>query len=225
MHPPSALAGRSRRGKHAAMESRAQHPPFVWLGRQPYLPLWQQLQQRAGEIAAGTAPEIIWSCEHEPVYTTGQRAVDNRQAATLPAPLVVTDRGGETTFHGPGQLMLYPLLNLRERQIQVRHYVELLEASCIGLLADYGVTASRRCGLPGVWVGSRKIAAIGLRIKNGVAYHGMALNVSCDLAWFAAINPCGTGLPACRLQELTGTLPALECIAGEWQQHLQRLIA
>lgn len=198
--------------------------PFAWLGRQPYEPTWQRLQARAAAIAAGTDSEIIWACEHDPVYTTGRRAIDNRHSPQLPAPLIVTDRGGETTFHGPGQVMLYPLLNLKQRRIKVRQYVYLLEQACILLLADYGVLAERHCGLPGVWVDDRKIAAIGLRVVGGVAYHGMALNVHCDLAWFDAINPCGTGLKACRLQDLIGMKPELSRVAEQWQGHLQRSI-
>jgi len=201
------------------------HLPFNWLGRQPYEPIWRQLQQRAAAIARHEAEEVIWACEHDPVYTTGLRAVDNRCRERLPAPLIITDRGGETTWHGPGQVMLYPLINLKKRRIKVRQYVQILEQACILLLADYGIMAGRREGLPGVWVDQRKIAAIGLRVHNGISYHGMALNVSCDLSWFAAINPCGTGLAACRLQDFSDQLPALHRIAEQWQQHLQQSIA
>jgi len=197
---------------------------YDWLGRQPYEPTWRQLQHRAAAIARHEAKEIIWGCEHDPIYTTGRRAIDNRSAPNLPAPLVITDRGGETTFHGPGQVMLYPLLNLKQRRLKIRQYVHLLEHACILLLADYGVMAGRLEGQPGVWVNGQKIAAIGLRVQGGISYHGMALNVSCDLSWFDAINPCGTGLPACRLQDLIGTAPELQRIAEQWQRYLQRSI-
>ncbi len=198
--------------------------PYAWLGHRPYEPVWRQLQQRAIAIARQGAPEIIWACEHDPVYTTGRRAIDNRHAPSLPAPLVITDRGGETTWHGPGQVMLYPLLNLKRRRIKIRQYVYLLEQACILLLADYGVMAGRRDDLPGVWVDGCKIAAIGLRVRDGVTYHGMALNVHCDLSWFSAIDPCGTGLAACRLQDMVGDIPDLETIAAQWQVYLQRSI-
>ncbi|HXH64879.1 MAG TPA: lipoyl(octanoyl) transferase LipB, partial [Mariprofundaceae bacterium] len=157
-----------------------------------------------------------WVCEHDAVYTTGRRGCDNRTVATLPAPLVHTDRGGETTFHGPGQLMLYPLIDLRRRRLGVRDYVSLLEASCIGLLERLGVAAQRRCGFPGVWTDRGKIAALGVRVQHGVAYHGMALNVDVDPAWFACIDPCGLSLPVDRLADHGLALPPDAELGGRW---------
>ncbi len=192
---------------------------YQWMGRQAYAPVWRQLQQRAWDVAAGKCSEIIFSCEHEPVYTTGKRGVDNRLGAELPAPVVQTDRGGEMTFHGPGQIMLYPVIHLRHRGIGVKQYVHLLEASCIDLLGEFGVEATRRNGFPGVWTGRGKIAALGVRVSRGVAYHGMALNVDVDDRWFAAINPCGLQSGVASMSGFIDPLP-LSALAMCWQSGL-----
>jgi len=188
---------------------------FSWLGRQDYVAFREKMQQHADLLQHGDAREIIWSCEHEPVYTTGKRGVDNRRQTALPAPLIETDRGGETTYHGPGQVMLYPILSLRSRGLGVRDYVCLLEQSCIDLLDHQGIAAARRDGLPGIWIGAAKIAAIGLRISHGVVWHGMALNVSVPPQWFAAINPCGTGLAVSCLADFNHPPPLAE-LADQW---------
>ena len=197
---------------------------FEWLGHRLYEPTWELLQHRAIAVASLEEPEIIWSCEHEPVYTTGRRAVDNREQPTLPAPLIYTDRGGETTFHGTGQIMLYPTVHLKRRQITPKQYVSLLEQSAINLLETMGVTAERRCGLPGVWTKEGKIVAIGLRIQNGVAYHGMALNVDVASEWFSAINPCGTGKKSVNLSDYIEKPEKLETIATQWGSLLNLLL-
>lgn len=197
---------------------------YQWLARQPYGPMWSRMQQRAIAVADGLLPEIIWTCEHEEVYTTGRRGVDNRLGGELPAPMIVTDRGGETTFHGPGQIMLYPVINLRQRGIGVRDYVYLLEQSCIDLLAGMGVHADRRSGFPGIWLETGKIAALGVRVTHGVAYHGMALNVDVDVRWFAAINPCGLGLPAISLASRITPLPSQE-LADSWNRCFEKLLS
>ena len=200
--------------RHAANAGRTV-PGFEWLGRQPYEPMWRRLQQHAEAVAGGEAKEIIWVCEHEPVYTTGTRGVDNRVVNELPAPLVHTDRGGETTFHGHGQIVFYPIISLRQRRLGVKQYVRLLEQSCINLLASLSVQSVRRCGFPGVWTDGGKIAALGVRVLRGVAYHGMAMNVSVEPRWFAAINPCGTGEPVVNLASLC--IPPLLCnMAQQW---------
>jgi lipoyl(octanoyl) transferase len=199
-------------------------PGFEWLGAQAYEPTWHRLQAKATAVATGTSDEIIWSCEHEPVYTTGRRAVDNRAQPTLPAPLIHTDRGGETTFHGTGQIMLYPIIHLRKRHITAKQYVHLLEQSAIDLLGGLGIETDRRCGLPGVWTKEGKIAAIGLRIHNGVAYHGMALNVDVAAHWFDVINPCGTGKKSVSMTRYIGKTPELEALAGLWRSHLTSLL-
>lgn len=198
---------------------------FEWLGVQPYEPIWQRLQQHAAALATHEQGEIIWACEHEPVYTTGRRAVDNRTQDELPAPLIRTDRGGETTFHGTGQLMLYPIIDLKNRGIAPRRYVHLLEQSVIDLLMPMAVHAERICTLPGVWVDGEKIAAIGLRISGGIAYHGMALNVDVKPEWFDPINPCGTGRKSVSLSRWLNPAPDLAPLAGKWSACLQQLLA
>jgi len=190
-------------------------PSWQWLGRQPYLPLWQRMQRRACDIAGGRDEEVIWSCEHEPVYTTGRRGIDNRMMAELPAPLLRIDRGGETTFHGPGQLLLYPVIHLRRRGIRVRDYVHMLEQSCIDVLAGMDIDAGRRCGFPGVWIGAGKVAALGVRVANGVVYHGMALNLDVEPHWFQAINPCGLTLSAVNAKDYAD-LPPMARVADSW---------
>jgi len=131
--------------------------------------------------------------------------------------MIAVDRGGETTFHGPGQIMLYPVIHLRQRDITVREYVHLLEQSCIDLLTGMGVDADRRTGFPGVWLEQGKIAALGVRVTHGVVYHGMALNVNVDARWFAAIDPCGLGLPAISLTSRI-TPPSLQELADRWNR-------
>lgn len=185
--------------------------------------MWVQMRQRAADLADGLADEIVWSCEHTAVYTTGRRGMDNRVGDTLPAPLVQTDRGGETTFHGPGQIMLYPVVHLRRRNLGVRDYVHILEQSCIHLLANLGVAAGRRTGFPGVWTEDGKIAALGVRVSRGVAFHGMALNVDVGDGWFAAIDPCGLGLPAVNLAAIM-TPPAKQELAHCWHGCFGRLM-
>jgi len=190
-------------------------PGFEWLGRQSYKPVWQQMQLRAKTIAEEKAEEIIWICEHEPVYTTGRRGVDNRLGEKLPAPVIETDRGGEMTFHGPGQLMLYPVIDLRRRGMGVKQYVCLLEQSCMDTLTSLGIPSERRIGFPGVWTEQGKIAALGIRVSKGVAYHGMALNISVESRWFNAINPCGIGKSTVNLSSFC-TPPVLCDLAATW---------
>jgi len=190
----------------------------------PYEPLLLMMQQQALGLQQGTGQEVVWCCEHAPIYTTGRRAIDNRTRPDLPAPLLRTDRGGETTFHGQGQLMLYPILNLKGRQLAPRGYVSLLERSAIHLLQHYGIPASQRSGTPGVWTSRGKIAAIGLRISRGVVWHGMALNITTDPAWFNAIRPCGLDLGVDRMANHT-TPPAIELVAEQWVKELRQLLA
>jgi len=205
-------------------ESNSASLTYAWLDRQPYEGLWHRLQTHAEAVAAGKQTEIIFSCEHEPVYSTGRRGIDNRLHEILPAPVVRSDRGGEMTFHGPGQLMLYPIIHLRARGLGVKAYVHLLEQACIDVLQALGVHAKRRCGFPGVWTEQGKIAALGVRIRRGVAYHGMALNVDVDPAWFAAINPCGLQSGIISLSHFTDKAFALDKLADSWQQRFRDLL-
>jgi len=198
-------------------------PEFTWLGLQPYHFVWNQMRVLSSQLAQGKACEKILSCEHLPVFTTGKRGIDNRMM--LPdIPFVQTDRGGETTFHGPGQLMLYPIIHLRSRELGIRDYVHLFEQSCIDLLAVSGLKASRKHGLPGVWIGDAKIAAIGLRVRNGVVYHGMGLNVDVSSQYFNLIHPCGSTFPITNIKAHLETAPRISSLAIEWNAHFMRLL-
>ncbi|MDQ6974123.1 MAG: lipoyl(octanoyl) transferase LipB [Mariprofundaceae bacterium] len=192
-----------------------------WLGRQAYVQQWKKLQHHARELAQHHAHEMVLGCEHEPIYTTGKRGIDNRYSA-LSAPLLSTDRGGETTFHGLGQVMFYPVIHLRQRGISVRTYIETLEDSAIQLLQYYDIEAYRWCGKPGVWTSQGKIVAIGIRVRNGVAYHGMALNVHVDMDYFHAINPCGLSLKAANMCDFNTPYPPLADIFDLWFDIFQR---
>jgi lipoyl(octanoyl) transferase len=160
------------------------------LGRQDYIPLWRAMQRFTDERTA-TTPDEIWFCEHPPVFTMGLNAKPEHLLAPGDIPVVQIDRGGQVTFHGIGQLMVYPLLDLRRANIGVRPLVTALEQSVVDLCADSGVSAAARKEAPGVYVDSDKLASIGLRIRRGCSFHGMALNVEIDLEPFARINPCG----------------------------------
>jgi len=200
------------------MQGRSRQYPltFEWLGLQPYTLMWQRMQLRAQTVADHREKEIIWSCEHESVYTTGRRAINNCLGEKLPAPFIETDRGGETTFHGPGQLLFYPVINLRRRELGVKQYVHILEQSCMNMLASLGVQSEQRSGFPGIWTQCGKISALGLRVSKGIAYHGMALNVSVESHWFSAINPCGLGTPVVNLSFFRRP-PSLSELADTWQ--------
>jgi len=197
-----------------------------WLGRQQYTQQWENLQHHANSLAHNRVNEVVWGCEHQPVYTTGKRAIDNRQQNHLPVPLISTDRGGETTFHGLGQVMFYPVIHLRQRGIKIRQYIDMMERSVIQLLKQYDIHAEQSCGKPGVWTTQGKIAAIGIRVRCGVAYHGMALNVHVDMRYFDAINPCGLGLKAVNMCDFQPQYPPLSDIFYAWfnifEQELNR---
>lgn len=160
------------------------------LGRQDYEPLWRAMQRFTDERTRDTGDEI-WFAEHPPVYTLGLNAEKEHVLAPGDIPVVQVDRGGQVTYHGPGQLMIYPLISLRRAGLGVRDVVTALEQSVIALLAGFGVDALCRRDAPGVYVDARKVASVGLRIRRASSYHGMALNVDMDLEPFTRINPCG----------------------------------
>ncbi len=187
-------------------------PSYHWLARQEYSHFLTKMQQFVTDFSGD---EAVWFCEHNHVFTTGKRGINNSKA-DLGAPFVQTERGGETTYHGLGQLMMYPIIDLKKHDLNVRDYVCLLEESVIQLLKLYNIEASRDCGLPGVWLNNEKIAALGIRVSQGIAWHGMALNVSTDLSWFDKINPCGTSRKAMSLQQLGIQDLNLETISQQW---------
>lgn len=174
-------------------------------GRLPYGEALAAMRAFTANRAADT-PDELWIVEHPPVYTVGQAGRAEhlpRGGASAGIPVEQVDRGGQITYHGPGQAVVYTLVDLARRGIKVRTLVTLLEQAVIDLLAAHGSLAARRTGAPGVYVGDAKIAALGLRVRNGRAYHGVALNVDVDLAPFGAIDPCGyPGLAVTRTVDL-----------------------
>lgn len=189
------------------------------LGRVEYEPTFQAMQDFTATRTAKT-PDELWVVEHPPVYTLGQAGKPEHVLRDVGIPLVRIDRGGQVTYHGPGQVVIYLLLDLPRLKIKVRELVSAIEQAVIDLLAEYDVVAERRDGAPGVYVGDAKIAALGLRIRNGCSYHGVSLNVDMDLSPFDAINPCGyAGLKVIQTRDLNLPLTAHE--AGErLSQHL-----
>ena len=189
------------------------------LGRVDYEPTFRAMQDFTAARTAET-PDELWIVEHPPVYTLGQAGKPEHILEDVGIPIVKIDRGGQVTYHGPGQVVIYLLLDLQRLKIKVRELVTAIEQAVIDFLAAQGVAAERRAGAPGVYVGDAKIAALGLKIKNGCSYHGLALNVDMDLSPFAAINPCGyAGLKVIQTKDLDIPLTAHE--AGEQlSQHL-----
>jgi len=159
-------------------------------GWQEYVPLWHEMRDFTDTRDENTHDEI-WFCEHPPVFTLGLNAAREHLLAPGDIPVVQIDRGGQVTFHGPGQLMIYPLIDIRRANIGVRRLVTALEQSVVDLAAEYDVAAAARADAPGVYVDDRKLASVGLRIRRGASFHGMALNVEIDLEPFSRINPCG----------------------------------
>ena len=183
------------------------------LGRVDYEPTWHAMQ----EFTAARTPESpdeLWVVEHPPVFTLGQAGKPEHLLRDVGIPIVKIDRGGQVTYHGPGQVVIYLLLDLQRLKIKVRELVTAIEQALIDFLAEQGATAERRTGAPGVYVSDAKVAALGLRIKNGCSYHGLSLNVDMDLSPFAAINPCGyAGLKVTQTRDLGIPLNLTE--AGE----------
>jgi len=177
-------------------------PEIRRLGRADYQPTWRAMQRFTDERGDATADEI-WFVEHPPVFTLGMNASRAHVLAPGDIPVVQIDRGGQVTYHGPGQLVVYPLIDLRRRRLGLREMVVALENAVIGYVGSLGVSARGRREAPGVYVGEAKLASIGLRIRRGASYHGMALNVSLDLEPFQRINVCGyPGLTVTRLLDL-----------------------
>lgn len=159
-------------------------------GLQDYKSIWSQMKEFTLN-RDGHSEDELWLLEHHPVYTQGQAGKAEHILNTSAIEVVQSDRGGQVTYHGPGQLVAYILMDLRRANLGIRTLVCRLEQLIISALAEYDITAQTRCGAPGVYVGDKKIASIGLRVKNGCTYHGIALNVNMDLKPFLNINPCG----------------------------------
>jgi lipoyl(octanoyl) transferase len=180
------------------------------LGRVEYEPTWRAMQDFTAQRTADT-PDEIWLVEHPPVYTQGQAGKPEHLIAETAIAVLPIDRGGQITYHGPGQAVAYVLVDLRRRGYGIRELVMRMEQAVIDLLADQGVRAGRLAGAPGVYVDGAKIAALGLRVKQGCTYHGLAFNIDMDLAPFAAINPCGyEGMRVTQCRDLGVTLSTLQ---------------
>jgi lipoyl(octanoyl) transferase len=182
----------------------SQEPIIRWLGRVEYEPTWRAMQRFTDERDAST-PDEVWFLEHPPVFTLGMNANPAHLLAPGDIPVVQIDRGGQVTYHGPGQLVVYPLFDLRRNGFGVRDLVTALERAVIEYAAELGVTAECRRNAPGVYVEGKKLASVGIRIRRGASYHGIALNVNMDLEPFQRINPCGyQGLEMTQLANLGG---------------------
>jgi lipoyl(octanoyl) transferase len=188
-----------------ARPARIVGPPGIVtrrLGRVPYGQVYDAMRRFTDARDAAT-PDELWLLEHPPVYTLGQAARPEHLRRATAIPVERVDRGGQITYHGPGQVVAYLLLDLRRRGLTVRRLVATLEQAVIDLLAGYRIAGGRRPGAPGVYVDGAKIAALGLRVRNGCSYHGLALNVAMDLAPFRDIDPCGyAGLAVTQLADL-----------------------
>lgn len=195
-------------------------------GPAPYEPVWQAMKAFT-ESRQDDTPDQIWLVEHSPVYTLGQAGKPEHLLNTREIPVVRSNRGGQVTYHGPGQIVVYPLVNLRRQGIYVKEYVALIEDVVLDTLRSYGLeTACRKAGAPGVYVplpdGTlAKIAALGVKISQGCAYHGLALNIAMDLSPFDGINPCGyAGLPTVDLR----TMGVETSVREAGQRLLERLL-
>jgi lipoyl(octanoyl) transferase len=194
------------------------------LGLVEYEPTWRAMQDFTASRGADTADEI-WLLEHPPVFTLGQAGRREHLLADIGIPIVAIDRGGQVTYHGPGQVIVYLLIDLKRRGYGVRELVRRMEQAVIDLLGEHGIAAERLDGAPGVYVAGAKIAALGLRVKGGCTYHGLALNVDLDLAPFAAINPCGyAGMAVTRMRDL-GVAASSADVAEELAAKLLKVLA
>jgi len=203
--------------------SAIRYPLLKWLGRAEYEPTWRRMQAFTEQRTAETRDEI-WFLEHPPVFTLGMNAAREHVLAPGDIPLVQIDRGGQVTYHGPGQLVVYPLLDIRRAALGVRQLVMALENGIIALLASWNIVAVGRRDAPGIYVDGRKLASIGLRIRRGCSYHGLAFNVAMDLEPFRRINPCGyRGLEVIDLRTL-GVSLELHSVAELLAPHLLRAL-
>ncbi|MEA2094087.1 MAG: lipoyl(octanoyl) transferase LipB [Pseudomonadota bacterium] len=194
------------------------------LGVADYEATWHDMQSFTAVRTADT-PDELWLLEHPPVFTQGRNGKQEHLHDTRDIPVVRVDRGGQVTYHGPGQLIAYTLLDLNRRHLGVQSLVHILEQAVINLLADYAIPAQRREKAPGVYVDDCKIAALGLRVKRGCAFHGLSLNVNMDLAPFSMINPCGfNGLKVTRMSDL-GIELSVDAVASRFEDHFETLLS
>jgi lipoyl(octanoyl) transferase len=209
---------------NASVADRIDPRPVIrHLGRVEYEPTWRAMQRFTDERNAAT-PDEIWFLEHPPVFTLGMNASPAHVLAPGDIPVVQIDRGGQVTYHGPGQLVVYPLVDLRRARLGVRDIVTALETSVIQLAAEFGIEAEARRGAPGIYVADKKLGSVGIRIRRHSSYHGLAVNVNMDLEPFHRINPCGyQGLEMTQLAELGGP-GTVERAATAFEPHLLRAL-
>lgn len=184
-----------------------------------YEPIWQRMQTFTQQ-RTDTTPDEIWLLQHPPVFTLGRNAKPEHLLDPGEIPVIPIDRGGQVTYHGPGQLMVYTLADLKRLGLGIREFVTRLEQAVIDLLAEYHIEAHGRRDAPGVYVAGAKIAALGLRVKQGCTYHGLALNIDMDLAPFQRINPCGyAGMAVTQMRDL-GVTDSLTTVSDRFIPHL-----
>nr|WP_276537799.1 lipoyl(octanoyl) transferase LipB [Pseudoalteromonas agarivorans] len=195
------------------------------LGRQRYMPIWQKMQAYT-DTRDDSSPDEIWLVEHESVFTQGQAGKDEHLLAPGDIEVIKVDRGGQVTYHGPGQQMMYVLFNLRRLKIGVRELVTWLEECIIDTLNEYDIKAYAKADAPGVYVNDSKIASLGLRVRRGCSFHGLALNVNMDLSPFLRINPCGyAGMNMVQTKELNGPQNLAQAGAGLVKHMIKKLNA
>jgi lipoyl(octanoyl) transferase len=195
------------------------------LGLRSYEPIWQKMQDFT-DVRDDNSPDEIWFVEHEPVFTQGQAGKAEHVLAPGDIPVIQVDRGGQVTYHGPGQQMMYVLFNLRRLKIGVRELVTWLEECIVDMLKEYDINAYAKPDAPGVYVNDSKIASLGLRVRRGCSFHGLALNVNMDMSPFMRINPCGyAGMNMVQTSELNGPSQLDEVAQGLVKHMLKRLNA
>ncbi len=193
------------------------------LGQRDYVPVWHKMQAFTAARNLDT-PDEIWVVEHPPVYTLGLNGKAEHLLNPGDIPVIKVDRGGQVTYHGPGQLVVYTLLDIQRRHLGVKELVRFIEQAIIALLAEYGIQAQGREDAPGVYVAGAKIAALGLRIKKGRTYHGLALNIRMDLGPFSHINPCGyVGMTVTQTRDL-GIRASLPELRDRLLEHLRTIL-
>lgn len=194
------------------------------LGLVEFEPTWRAMQAFTTSRDTST-PDELWLLEHPSVFTLGQAGKPEHLLRDIGVPVVKIDRGGQVTYHGPGQLVAYLLIDLARRRLKVRELVTIMEQAVIDLLGDFGIAGHRLAGAPGVYVEGEKIAALGLRVKNGCCYHGLSLNVDMDLTPFTAINPCGySQLEVTQLADL-GVAEGVDAVGERLTAVLDKLLA
>lgn len=191
------------------------------LGRRAYEPVWRRMQAFT-DARDGATPDELWLVEHDPVFTLGQAGKPEHVLAPGEIPVIHVDRGGQVTYHGPGQVVAYPLFDLKRMKLGVRQYVCGIEQAVIDTLADWNIEGERREGAPGVYVAGAKVAALGIRVRRGCTFHGLAFNVAMDLEPFLRINPCGyEGLRVVAVADLGGP-SGMDTVKSSLLGHLAR---